>query len=194
VTDSAARPRFQKKGWPYDPRQKAVLLPRNYWAEAPPRSPGGLEHRRRVGWWDSPQATERASDFASVRRSQRRVGRADGMQLSYNRAMPPESKAPPSAMVSSSTVRERISAALREAALTAREISQRASVPERDVAEHLRHLEHSLVHAGERLFVSAPLCLKCGFAFTERERHGRPSRCPRCKSERISPPCFRIVR
>lgn len=104
------------------------------------------------------------------------------------------SKPPASAVESGSTVRERIAQALREAELTAHEISQRASVLERDVAEHLRHLEHSLVHAGERLAMSAPLCLKCGFAFKDRERHSRPSRCPQCKSERISPPSFRIVR
>jgi predicted Zn-ribbon and HTH transcriptional regulator len=103
------------------------------------------------------------------------------------------SKAPSSAMESERTVRERIAQVLREAELTAHEISQRASVPERDVAEHLRHLEHSLVHAGERLSASAPECLKCGFAFKERERHSRPSRCPQCKCERISPPRFRIV-
>ena len=115
--------------------------------------------------------------------------------MSQRSSKPPHSsKPPPSATESTSTVRERIAQALRDAELTAREISQRASVAERDVAEHLRHLEHSLVHAGERLLASAPLCLKCGFAFAERERHSRPSRCPRCKSERISPPSFRIVR
>lgn len=104
-----------------------------------------------------------------------------------------ESKAPSSAMESERTVRERIAQVLREAELTAHEISQRASVPERDVAEHLRHLEHSLAHSGERLAASAPACLKCGFAFKDRERHSRPSRCPQCKCERISPPRFRIV-
>jgi predicted Zn-ribbon and HTH transcriptional regulator len=83
-------------------------------------------------------------------------------KLPYNRPMPPHSKAPPSTMESVSTVRERISLALRDVAPTAREISQRASVPERDVAEHLRHLEHSLAHVGERLSVSAPHCVKCG--------------------------------
>jgi len=99
----------------------------------------------------------------------------------------------PANVESTSTVRERIAQALRDARLTAREISARASVRERDVAEHLRHLEHSLSHSGERLQVSAPHCIQCGFEFTDRERHGRPSRCPSCKSERISPPSFRIV-
>lgn len=95
---------------------------------------------------------------------------------------------------STNTVRERIAEALRAAQLTAREISERASVREREVAEHLRHLEHSLVHGGEQLHTSAPHCIKCSFEFKDRERHSRPSRCPQCKSERISPPSFKIVR
>jgi predicted Zn-ribbon and HTH transcriptional regulator len=94
---------------------------------------------------------------------------------------------------STSTVRERIAQALRVAQLTAREISERASVQERDVPEHLRHLEYSLAHSGEQLRASPPHCIKCGFEFSQRERHSRPSRCPRCKSERISPPSFQIV-
>ncbi len=92
------------------------------------------------------------------------------------------------------TVRQRIAELLREAELTAREISQQAHVAEREVAEHLRHLEHSLAQAGERLLTLAPHCVKCGFVFEQRERHSRPSRCPHCKSERISPPKFSIAR
>ena len=83
---------------------------------------------------------------------------------------------------------------LRAEELTAREISQRARVQEREVAEHLRHLQHTLGHKGERLRMSAPHCIKCGFDFDQRQRHARPSRCPSCKSERISPPRFSIVR
>jgi predicted Zn-ribbon and HTH transcriptional regulator len=83
---------------------------------------------------------------------------------------------------------------LRQEELTAHEISQRARVQEREVAEHLRHLQHSLGHLGERLRTSAPCCIKCGFDFEHRQRHARPSRCPRCKSERIAPPRFSIVR
>ncbi len=105
------------------------------------------------------------------------------------------SKYPATANVeSSNTVRERIAHVLREAELTAREISERASVQERDVAEHLRHLEYSLGHGGEQLQMSVPHCIKCGFEFTQRDRHSRPSRCPRCKSERISRPSFKIMR
>ena len=91
------------------------------------------------------------------------------------------------------TVRQRIMGLLRESELTAREISQQAQVAEREVAEHLRHLEHTVAQAGERLLTLAPHCVKCGFVFEKRDRHSRPSRCPHCKSERISPPRFSVV-
>ena len=91
------------------------------------------------------------------------------------------------------TVRQRIAALLRDSELTAHEISRQASVPEREVADHLRHLEASLAQAGERLRVHAPHCVKCNFAFETRDRHTRPSRCPHCKSERISPARFSVI-
>lgn len=92
------------------------------------------------------------------------------------------------------TVRQRIAELLRERELTTHELSKLAAVAEREVAEHLRHLEHSLAHVGERLHVLPPQCVKCEFSFDHREKHGRPSRCPRCKSERISKARFSVVR
>ena len=91
------------------------------------------------------------------------------------------------------TVRQRFAELLRTEELTAHEISQRASVPEREVASHLRHLEQTLKQSGERLRTLAPECIACGFAFEARQKHSRPSRCPRCKSERLSPPRFRVT-
>lgn len=91
------------------------------------------------------------------------------------------------------TVRQRIAELLRSTELTAQEISKQAHIAEREVAEHLRHLEHTLLQAGERLRVLAPHCVKCGFVFGEREKHGRPSRCPKCKSERLSKARFTVV-
>jgi predicted Zn-ribbon and HTH transcriptional regulator len=92
------------------------------------------------------------------------------------------------------TVRQRIAELLRGEELTAHEISQRAGVPEREVAEHVRHLEHTFARGPERLRTLAPHCIACGFVFEARGKHTRPSRCPRCKSERLSPPRFRLAR
>lgn len=91
------------------------------------------------------------------------------------------------------TLRAAIRGALRDEELTARELSARVGVAERDVATHLGHLAQSLEHSGERLIVTPPCCVKCGFAFEERARHSKPSRCPHCRSERIRPARFRIV-
>jgi transcriptional regulator len=92
------------------------------------------------------------------------------------------------------TVRQRLAELLREEELTAHELSQRAGVPERELADHLRHLEHTVSQGAERLNKTAPHCIQCGFMFEARQKHSRPSRCPRCKSERLSPPRFRITR
>jgi transcriptional regulator len=94
---------------------------------------------------------------------------------------------------SGQTVRQRIAELLRSAELTAQEISKQAAIAEREVPEHLRHLEHTLRQAGERLRVLSPHCVKCGFVFATREKHARPSRCPECKSERVSKARFSVV-
>ena len=64
----------------------------------------------------------------------------------------------------------------------------------RALEDELRHVEKSARAEGERLVVTPPLCLACGFAFRDRAaRHlHAPGRCPRCRGERIGDPSFRI--
>lgn len=90
------------------------------------------------------------------------------------------------------TVRQRIAEALREGPATAKDLSRRVGIPEREVAGHLAHLAKSLRARGEKLALERPECLDCGFAFPGRERTTRPSGCPRCRSRRISLPRFRV--
>ena len=92
------------------------------------------------------------------------------------------------------TVRRSLRVVLLEGDATARDLSRRVGIAERDVAEHLRHLERSVRRSGERLVVEPSVCLSCGFTFTHRERHRytRPGRCPGCHGRRISLPAFRI--
>jgi transcriptional regulator len=103
------------------------------------------------------------------------------------------SKGPGDATATTQTVRQRLADLLRTEELTAHELSQRAGIPEHDVAGHLRHLEHTLTQTSERLRTLAPFCIQCGFCFEQRAKHTRPSRCPRCKSERLAPPRFCIT-
>ncbi len=91
------------------------------------------------------------------------------------------------------TVRSELVRHLRAGPLTARELSGRVGVAERAVAEHLAHVARSLRAAGERLHVEPARCLECGFVFRKRERLGKPSACPACRSQHVAPPRFRVL-
>jgi predicted Zn-ribbon and HTH transcriptional regulator len=90
------------------------------------------------------------------------------------------------------TVREAIREELLRGPATARELSERISIREKDVADHLEHLEKSLRARGERLVVEPPTCIACGYPFARRSRLTRPGSCPECGSTRIDPATFRI--
>lgn len=91
------------------------------------------------------------------------------------------------------TIRSALRAALLEGPLTARELSARVGIGEKEVAEHLEHLARSLRHSGERLLVEPARCLACGFVFKERTRLARPSKCPACRSQRLRPARFQVT-
>ncbi len=92
----------------------------------------------------------------------------------------------------SETVRGAIRRVLAEAPATARDLSTRVGVREKDIAEHLEHLERSLRTEGLVLHIEPANCLACGFVFKERRRLTRPSACPQCRQTRIEPPVFEI--
>ena len=59
--------------------------------------------------------------------------------------------------------------------------------------EHLEHLERSLRRDGERLIVEPATCLACAFVFKSRQKLSTPGSCPKCRSERVAPPAFRVA-
>ena len=91
------------------------------------------------------------------------------------------------------TVRSALRQVLRERPLTAREISARVGISEKEVSGHLEHVARSLRHSSERLRVEPAQCLACAFVFKERTRLTKPSKCPVCRSERVDPPRFVIL-
>lgn len=91
------------------------------------------------------------------------------------------------------TIRKALAAALRREEISAHDLSRLIGIPEKSVAEHLEHLAKSLPAHGERLTIISPECLGCGYAFPERKRLRRPSRCPRCRSTHLTGPMFRIA-
>ncbi len=92
------------------------------------------------------------------------------------------------------TTRQKIIEALKGNMLTAREISGLVGIREKEVIEHLPHIERSVSgNKSGKFVVESPECRKCGFSFRKRQRLKTPSRCPICKSEEIKEMRFGIV-
>lgn len=99
----------------------------------------------------------------------------------------------PRPVESHATLRAALRETLRGGPLTARELSARVRIPEKQVAGHLEHLARSARAAGERLLLEPARCLDCGFVFRKRDRLTRPSRCPVCRGERLDAPRFSLA-
>jgi predicted Zn-ribbon and HTH transcriptional regulator len=72
------------------------------------------------------------------------------------------------------------------------ELSRELHVSEKLLPDALEKLRRSLASTLERLHQEPPRCVACGFVFEDRSRAKRPSRCPRCGSERLTKPRFWI--
>lgn len=101
------------------------------------------------------------------------------------------------------TRRERILKILRSSnrPLTVAEIAERLGIRDprllKEIYEDLKHVGKTLyreTNGRETLVMIPPKCLKCGYIFKERAKIKRPSKCPRCRSERISEPSFIVIR
>jgi len=97
------------------------------------------------------------------------------------------------------TTREKIIRALRESPqpLTAEDIIALLGVEDlkpKDIYEHLKHVAKTVKSKGDEVLVmTPPSCKSCGFTFKDLDKPKKPSKCPKCKSQRISPPAFKII-
>jgi len=94
----------------------------------------------------------------------------------------------------SETARVRLREALAPEPQSARELSQAASLSEKEVLEHLPHVARSLAAEGRELGILPARCKGCAFHFEAEVSRARPSRCPKCKSERIEAARFSLER
>ncbi len=100
------------------------------------------------------------------------------------------------------SIRERIVDILRRSdrPLTVHEIALELGLEpgrESEIYEHLEHIAKSIRRESgfrEALIMELPRCKKCGYVFRDLKKPRKPSRCPRCKSEWIEPPRFKIER
>ena len=90
------------------------------------------------------------------------------------------------------TIRQQMIVLLSKRDMNVRELSQTIRIREKEVYEHLPHIEQSAVAQGKRLIIRPFQCLVCGFVFQDRKRFTRPGRCPRCKKSHVQEPTYRI--
>jgi len=90
------------------------------------------------------------------------------------------------------TIRQEIIDLLNSEELTIRDLSQTVSLQEKEIVDHLGHIERSLQRQGKKLMISPYTCLTCGFVFEKRTRFTKPGRCPSCKNSHIQVAQFYI--
>ncbi len=90
------------------------------------------------------------------------------------------------------TVRHELISLLQEGSFSAKDVSARIRISEKEVYDHLEHVRKSL-HKDSRLVITPAECRKCEFVFSGRQRLKKPGRCPVCRGESISDPLFSII-
>lgn len=93
---------------------------------------------------------------------------------------------------SKQTIRQQIIDLLSSDELTLRDLSQAVCIPEKEVVDHLSHIERSIRNQGKRLAEIPYQCLSCGFVFDKRTRFSKPGRCPDCKNSHIQTARYHI--
>jgi predicted Zn-ribbon and HTH transcriptional regulator len=91
------------------------------------------------------------------------------------------------------TIRQQMIDLLSQEACGVRDLSRLLGISEKEVYIHLPHIHRTVTSSGRRFHITPAVCLSCGYVFSKRSRFTRPSRCVRCKNERISEPLYQIL-
>ncbi len=90
------------------------------------------------------------------------------------------------------TLRQSIIHFLENQTLSAKDISAHVGISEKEVCEHLEHIQKTINYKFKTLDIIPAECNKCGFLFKKRERLKKPGKCPICRGESIAEPLFTI--
>jgi transcriptional regulator len=90
------------------------------------------------------------------------------------------------------TVRKKISSLLEGNTFSAKDLSVEIGISEKDVYDHLEHIQKTTGKGGLSFVVIPAVCRRCHFVFRKRDRLRKPGKCPVCRSESIQEPLFSI--
>lgn len=91
------------------------------------------------------------------------------------------------------TIRQQLQHELENGVMSCRDLSRATHQSEKEVLEHLRHLQLSLRQQAKTLKVEPSVCRKCNYVFEQRSRLTKPGKCPACRHTTIDPPLFSIA-
>ncbi|MBE0427003.1 MAG: transcriptional regulator [Nitrospirae bacterium] len=103
-----------------------------------------------------------------------------------------KSKEPIIPVARGETIRQKIISVLNGQTLSAKNLSAETGVPEKEIYEHLEHIQMSVSKRENPLIIVPAECKKCGFVFKKRDKLKKPGKCPVCRSELIQEPLFSI--
>jgi hypothetical protein len=90
------------------------------------------------------------------------------------------------------TIRQKIISVLEGKTLSAKDISADVRVSEKEIYEHLEHIQMTTNKSKHNFIVTPAACKKCGFIFRKRDKLKKPGKCPVCRGELIQEPLFSI--
>jgi hypothetical protein len=90
------------------------------------------------------------------------------------------------------TVRQKIASLLEGNTFSARDLSVEIGISEKEVYDHLEHIQKTVSKSGRSFIVVPAVCRTCNFVFRKRERLRKPGKCPVCRGESIQEPLFSI--
>ncbi|VVB81115.1 Uncharacterised protein [uncultured archaeon] len=79
---------------------------------------------------------------------------------------------------------------LSKQAMTLRELAEWFHADTKELLIDLEHISQ-IIKPG-KLVMDPSVCRTCGYVFKDRENRRRPSKCPKCKAEKVSEPVFSI--
>jgi predicted Zn-ribbon and HTH transcriptional regulator len=90
------------------------------------------------------------------------------------------------------TIRREIISVLEGKTLSAKDISADVRISEKEIYEHLEHIQRTINKSEHNFIVTPAECKKCGFIFRKRDKLKKPGRCPVCRGELIQEPLFSV--
>ena len=90
------------------------------------------------------------------------------------------------------TIRQQMAVLLEGGWISAKELSGRLHIGEKEVYGHLVHIEKSAPRSGFHLVLKPAACRDCGFVFAKRERLTKPGKCPKCRGTFVEEPLFSL--